>query len=269
MNKIKLFISFFEKDFKERSSYKSQLFVSIFSVLLLTVFLYFFSTQFQFQDILNKRIDVFLYMLTGLSLLEYSFSLVSSIGSNLRSLQLVGIYEELLQSRFSHRFLLISSMSYTFVFSLMRLFFYFLIATIFFNFEIYSFSHILHALLIVFTSAISFISISLIGASFVLIFKKPVLFNSIYTYLSLLFCGIIFDVDVWPSAIAFFSNCLPLTHMVDSFRYIFSTEQLSIGYIVQIHIWLILLGIIYYSLSVTTLHLSLKRVKKDGTFYSY
>ena len=84
---------------------------------------------------------MFVFLLSGITLMELSFNAASCMPSNVRKLQIYGILEELMQSNWPLWFLILSASTYQIFKSTFRFFIYYLVAFLFFSFELYSYKH--------------------------------------------------------------------------------------------------------------------------------
>ena len=121
------------KDLREESNYKAHIAISVFSLtffLLAVIFL--FSSQFASNQLVENRLSMFVFLLSGITLMELSFNAASCMPSNVRKLQIYGILEELMQSNWPlWVFAFLSASTYQIFKSTFRFFIYYLVAFLF------------------------------------------------------------------------------------------------------------------------------------------
>ena len=105
---------------------------------------------------------MFVFLLSGITLMELSFNAASCM-PNLRKLQVYGILEELMQSNWPLWFLILSASTYQILKALFG-FIYYLVAFLFFSFELYSYKHAFIFILLVIATIFSTLGIGVIIA---------------------------------------------------------------------------------------------------------
>ena len=153
--------------------------------------IFLFSSQFASNQLVENRVSMFVFLLSGITLMELSFNAASCMPSNVRKLQVYGILEELMQSNWPLWFLILSASTYQIFKSTFR-FIYYLVAFLFFSFELYSYKHAFIFILLVIATIFSTLGIGVIGCAITLLIRKPNVFNSGFTYISIIFGGVFF-----------------------------------------------------------------------------
>ncbi len=266
---MKKFFSFFLFQLTEIKSYQRHIISILITAIFLTSLIYLFSTEIKFKeysDLFSKRADTFSYFLTGIIIFEFSFTIVASIGSQIRNLQLNGVLEEIINTH-NDSFTLISMSIFSIYRASLKLVIYFLIGIIFFGLDI-NFKEFFIILYILAISLISLIGISIIGASFVLFFKKQNLFNAFYTYISLIFGGVIFSSKVLPFNLHIISNLIPLKFQLEATRMVMN-GQIQSQELYRDAMILLIQGFIYFAIGIFMFKFILRLAKKDGSIFYY
>lgn len=266
---MKKFFSFFQVQISEIRSYQRHIFSIFITAIFLSSLIYLFSSELKFSeysDLFSQRLDTFSYFITGLILFEFSFAIVTSIGALLRSLQINGVLEEIINNH-NDAYSLISMSIFSVYKASLKLLIYFLIGVLFFELNI----NLNDFFMIIFTlsvSLLSMIGLSIIGASFVLFFKRQNLFNAFYTYISLIFGGVIFSSKALPLNLHVISNLIPLNFQLESVRMIITGQTVGQEVLINALI-LFILGVIYFAIGIFMFKFTLRLAKKDGSIFYY
>ena len=135
---MKKFLSFFQVQITEIRSYQRHIFSTLIAAIFLSSIIYLFSFELKFNEyseLFSERLDTFSYFLTGLIIFEFSFAIVTSIGSLIRNLQLNGALEEIINNH-NDASTLISMSIFSIYRASLKLLVYFLIAILFFEINI-------------------------------------------------------------------------------------------------------------------------------------
>ncbi len=210
----------FKKDFLFQYSYKLSFFTELFFAFLLIFFLFFLSKSFNFSEeyfYSRYKGEFFLFSITGFSMVNLMGQCYSSVTLNLREAQSFGYIEELYVTKNKFIFLSISSVLYSFMKAFIRLLVIFIVSW-YLSDQILSIQDILKLLIICFVTLLSFIGISMIGLSIILIYKKGDYLSLIFIGGSLIISGAIYPNNVLPQFLIYISELLPLTHALDLIR---------------------------------------------------
>ena len=191
----------------------------------------------------------------------------AAISNNLREAQSFGYIEELFVSKNRFIFLTISSAFYTFVKSFLRLLLIFLVSWSLSD-QILSIQDISKLLAVCCVTLISFIGISMIGLTIILIYKKGDYLSLIFVGGSLIISGAIYPNDVLPQTLIYLSELLPLTHALDIIRNeLVEEESRNSSYLATLK--LVFLSIFYLALGYLCISKAIDFSRKKGTFSHY
>lgn len=224
MNSLRLCIrkpvAFLRKDFLNASSYKFA-FVTQFAGILFSAFSMFFLSRLVGESaqpyLMPYGGDFFSFVIIGIALAGYMQVALNAFSGNIRDAQITGTLEAMIATRTSAPVIILSSSLYSFLVTTIRILAYLLIGAIAFGLQLKE-ANYTGAVLILLLTIISFSSIGLISASFILIYKQGDPFNWIFTSLSWLLGGVYYPITVLPEWLQPFSVLFPITHALEGIR---------------------------------------------------
>ena len=153
-------------------------------------------------------------VIIGIALIDFMISCMSAFNREVRSAQQYGTFEILFQARVPIYLIIISSYSFTFFKTTLRVMLYIFLCGIIFNIDLNYLNIPLFILLMIYFS-IPFIGIGLISASFIIYFKQGNFINLIVSIISIFLSGIFFPVDILPTQFQILSEYNPLSNSID------------------------------------------------------
>ena len=117
-------------------------------------------------------------------------------------------------------------------------------------------------------TALCFVSLGILSASFILVYKRGNPFSWIFGSVSGLLGGVVFRIAILPDCIRWVSYLLPVTHALNGIRKsllasaVFSDILPDIGALAVFNIILLPLGLLFFRLAV-------RKAKRDGTLTHY
>ena len=260
----------FKKDFLFQYSYKLSFFTELFFAFLLIFFLLFLSKSFNFSEeyfYSRYKGEFFLFSITGFSMVNLMGQCYSSVTLNLREAQSFGYIEELYVTKNKFIFLSISSVLYTFTKAFTRLLVIFIVSW-YMSDQVLSIQDILKLLIICFDTLLSFIGISMIGLSIILIYKKGDYLSLVFVGGSLIISGAIYPNNVLPQFLIYISELLPLTHALDLIR-IELVELTSQSTSSLMAAKLLILALAYLIIGYISISRALDHTRKKGNLADY
>tara|TARA_B100000963_G_C22604073_1_gene661603 strand:- start:1302 stop:2117 length:816 start_codon:yes stop_codon:yes gene_type:complete len=264
------FYAFLRKDIKIGLSYKFNILIQILAIFFVVSIIFFSLNSTNNQISNSSSIEQnyeFFQVLIGIALIDFMFSSMSVFAREVRLAQTYGTFETLMITNTSILTILLSSYALTFSRSILRILIYILLGKFIFGLAI-SFGNIPAFLFLVIYSAIPFIGIGLIAASFIILFKVGNIITLFTGLTSIFFSGIFFSIESLPSVFADISNNLPLTIGLD-----LAKEALVGGISVkQVYPGIL---VIFYQIalliptSILLVYYSLKIAKKNGSLNFY
>ena len=213
-------ISQLRKDFLWAFSYKISFFGQFIGIGLSVYTLFFISKTFEMSKsthLIQYNENYFLFAIIGLGTLDMINLCLRSATRSVRDAQAFGFIDVLISSRVSPQSIILSSLVYPFLMGFIRIVVYLFCA--FFlqdlNFSILSVTLAVGVMLL---TLISFMGLSLIAASFVILYKQgdPIYYLTGLTIF--LFSGVLFPVSVLPEGLQPISSFIPVTHGLEMMR---------------------------------------------------
>ncbi len=223
MNKIYLYkiIAFIKKEFLIQSSYWLAFIFSWLSILVTVSTFYFISKLLnQGNGVYLKEYQVgyFPYVLIGIAFSGYFSTAMHTFSGNIRSEQITGTLEAMLVTPTRLSTIIISLSLWDFIFTSLNAIVYLFLGALFFKVN-FTQMNIASTLLILILTVVSFSSIGVISASFIMVFKKGDPISWLLTLSSGFFSGVFFPVEILPRCLRIFSYFLPLTYSLKGLRH--------------------------------------------------
>ena len=262
--------AFLKKDFINQASYRLSFILNIFSIFLAVYIFFIFSKLFEgtnsyLEDYDN---DYFFFLIIGIAVSDLALRISSIINTEVRNYQLTGLFEEIINLRESTTSILLFSLIYPVLYSLVRLTIYLTAAILFFDLTL-SFSNIGFILIILLLVIFSFIGISLISGAYAIAFKKGNPLSAINQLSVMVLGGVFFPTSILPSWLGSISQFIPITHALEVIRHLFLpdtniNEQTIYHFLIMVlfSFSLILIGLFLCKIAVQT-------GKKNGTLTIY
>ncbi len=264
-------IQTFIKDLKIVLSYKLQFMFSLLSILITLFTFYLISAL--VGDGANNHLNeyennYFKFLFFGIITAEITLIISTLPNSNIRNMQLTGVFEQLLASGRNEYLIILSTFIYPIFWLSFKIMVYFLVGFIFFDIDIsyFNISFVDFFSLIFFI--ISIIGIGCLSISATIFFKSSNFVSALYLSLSALLGGIAYPLSVLPEPLRALSNLLPTTHFLEIIR----TGSYSINFNNEVFnhlIMLVIISIIFFILGILSLKISIELSKKNGSLLYY
>ncbi|MFH0940403.1 MAG: ABC transporter permease [Candidatus Omnitrophota bacterium] len=262
--------AFLKKDFLLESSYGLSFLFNIFGVLT-SILSYFFIDKL-FGNTITAQLEefgvnYFSYVLLGMAFFSYIGAGLGSFSERLNNEQIQGTLESILTTPISTLSLLSSFVLGNLLIATLDAAIYLVLGYFFFQID---FSHVnmLSALTILTLTIISFSSLGIISASFILIFKRGNPLNWVVGTLEGLLGGVYFPVAVLPVWLQWLANLFPITYAIRGLQLAvykgYSISQLKIEIL-----FLFLFSVLLLPSSVKIFKYALKKARVDGTLSQY
>ena len=266
---MKFFYETFLKDFKIAISYKAQFIFSIISIFI-TILTFFLISKLidSGNSIYLKEYSSYMFFLIfGVISAEISMILITNPSKNIREMQLTGVFEELIASGKNISAIILSTFIYPIVWLSLRVMVYIIAGVFIFNIELSNLSYVTIISSLVF--AISMIGIGLISISSIITIKSGNYIGTMYLSISSLLGGVAYPISVLPEKIRFMSELLPTTHFLNIFRLDAINADLAFADILNDFKLLLFLSLLFFSLGLYLLKISIKIAKKHGSLLFY
>jgi len=269
LNLRKVF-AFIKKDFLSHISYKMAFAMQWFGIFISIFTFYYLSKLIGHQSsghLVSYGGDYFPFILVGIAATSYIGTSLGSFASKISQEQRIGTLEMMLVTPTRLSTIIISLSLYSFIFATINVLIYLGFGCYFLGVD-FSNANLPAALIILILTIISFSSIGIISASFILVFKSgdPIMWA--ISGLSKLFGGVFFPVTIFPKYLQLISYSIPITYSLRSLRYAL-LKGYSLQALLPDILVLLVFSVILLPLSVVTFNWAVKRAKKAGTLAFY
>lgn len=260
---------FFKRDLWEALSYKLNFLFSLFGILFSSATFYFISQLISGQsEVLGKYGgNYFSFVIIGLAFSGVLNIFQEGLPGIIRSAQLLGTLEALLITPTPMAVILLGSSLYPLVYSVLQSLVQIGLALVIFGLKLGTVNW-LGAILLFGLTILTYMSIGILSASFILVFKLGNPFSWAFGSLSALFGGVFFPVAVLPGWLRWLSSLLPITYSLEGLR-----KSLLLSLPLEA-LWpeikaLLIFSFLLGPLSLFVFRVALKKAKKDGTLTHY
>lgn len=268
MKVIRKALYFLRRDFLEAISYRFAFILQLGGIFF-SILTFFFLSR-----LLGKNIpllqpyggDYFSFALIGIAFSTYLGVSLNSFSSSIRREQMMGTIESILVTQTPIPFLIIFSSLYSFLFASLHVILYILIGVFFFGVTLEI--NFISAIFFLSLSILSFCSVGIISASFIMVFKKGDPFTWVFSTLSGLLGGVIYPVKVLPQTLQKVAYFLPITHVLEGMR-LALLKGYSLKMLVPEWSFLIIFSLIMLPLSIYLFGRAVRKAKRDGTLIQY
>jgi ABC-2 type transport system permease protein len=262
--------AFLKRDFLEEASYKYSFIASFFGIFLSSATFFFISKLISpnSSSVLDPYGgDYFSFVIIGIAFSGLLAIFQERLPAIIRQAQITGTLEAILVSRTSIPVILFGSSLYYFLFSIASTVFHLILAVVVFGMQVEKINWV-GAVLTFILTALCFLSIGILSACFILVYKKGNPFSWIYGSVSGLLGGVFFPIKVLPAWIKWISYILPITYSLEGLRKSIITTSPFSEILPNI---IVLSGftVVFFPLSIYLFRQALKKAKKDGTLTHY
>lgn len=258
------------RDFINQTSYKFSFLLQYFGIFVSCLTFFFISRLLGDAVIPYLKPyggNYFSFVLIGIALFSYLGVSMGSLSNSIREGQMLGTLEALLVTQTGIPTIIISSSLYNFVLATFKVAIYLLLGIFVFGLDIGN-ANLAGALLILFLTIISFSSLGILSASFVMVFKKGDPVNWIFASMSQILGGLFFPVSVLPGWLQKLSYFLPVTHSLEGMRLALLKGYSLLALMPNI-VALTVFSIIMLPTSVFVFKYAVRKAKIDGTLTQY
>ncbi|MBU1863234.1 MAG: ABC transporter permease [Candidatus Omnitrophica bacterium] len=267
---VRKIIALLKKDFLHETSYKLAFIFNIFTVVT-TLLIYFFIDKLFGHTMTNHLekfgVNYFSYVLVSMAVFSYIGVGIGSFSARIRTEQLQGTLESLLLTPTRMFTILLGMCVWNFIIATADLIIYILLGIFFFHIR-FADLNIVSTLTILVLTVISFSSLGIISASFILVLKKGDPIGWIINTFEGLLGGVYFPITVMPLFLQWIAKCLPITHAIRGMELAvykgYSLSQLTTEWGI-----LLLLSVVFLPLSIASFTYALKKVRKQGGLSHY
>ncbi len=261
---------FIKRDFLIQISYRFRIVLSFIGSLA-AVFMFFFLGK-TFQSGFSLYLarygnDYFSFVLVGMSVTTFVSTGLYSLATEVRAAQVEGTLEYLLATPTSPNMILFGNSAWSFVKSFLQSIVYLAVTILIVKINI-SLYQIILVLLVLFLTFLCFISLGMISAAFIMVFKQGNPINLIFGTLSYYLGGVIFPIEVLPASLQKLSILLPMFHASKAVREILLVPQ-GKGSWIETVFYLVAFSLCAFPLGLGMLRIALSRAKKEGSLVQF
>jgi ABC-2 type transport system permease protein len=263
-------LAFVWRDIIEDTSYKLSFFMQFVSIFISTSMFYFFSRL--LGDAGTSYLkpyggNYFSFVLIGIAFYSYLSVSMKSLSDTIREGQMLGTLEALLVTQTEIPTIIISSSLYSFIWATFKVAVYLLLGVYAFGVDLGN-ANLIGAAIVLILTIISFGSLGIISASFIMVLKRGDPVNWIFSSVSGLLGGLYYPVSVLPDWLQRFSYLLPVTYALEGMR-MAVLKGYSVSELLPNILALTLFSIIMLPLSILVFKYAVRKAKKDGTLTQY
>ena len=261
---------FLKTGFLEAASYKFDFIFSVLGIFFSSATIFFIAKLIpgnNVSQLVPYGGDYFSFVIVGLVFSELLNTFETSMPGQIRQAQVSGTLESLFLTQTNIPVVLVGLSLFPFVFSLIRISFYFLLGILFFGIKLRAVNWLAMSLIFVLGS-VCFLSIGILSASFIMVYKMGNPINYVFGTISGLLGGVFFPVAVLPPWIKWLSYLFPLTHTLEGARKGLLVSA-SFSAILPSIMALVVFGVIFFPLSLYVFRIAVRKAKKDGVLAQY
>lgn len=263
-------LAFLQRDLTSELSYHLAFFLQFFRVFFSIAVFYFIAQMLGETDIPQLRPyggDYFSFVLIGIAFSGYLGVGLSSFSGSLRRAQTTGTLEAMLSTPTKLSTVVISSSLWSYLLTTFQVLVYLGVGGLFLGVDL-SGSNIGAALLILVLTIISFSSLGILAASFIMVLKRGDPITWLFSAVSGLLGGMYYPIEILPEWLRVLSALLPVSYSLRGMRLALlegaSLKALSLDLLV-----LLAFSVVLVPLSLAAFRYAVDRAKIDGNLTHY
>jgi len=262
--------AFLKRDFRVETSYRFSFFLQFISVFFSVAIFYFLASflgEAAAPYLEPYGGDYFAFVLIGIAFAGYFGVGLSSFADSLREAQTTGTLEAMLTTPTDLSAIIISSSLWSYLMTTIRVVLYLFIGAVFLNVDLGNGNYLLAAFVLVLT-ILSFSSLGIIAASFIMVLKRGNPITWLFSSISNLLGGIYYPVTVLPNWLLVISFFLPITYALRAMRLALLQGE-TITMLWQDILVLVIFCLILLPSSLFAFAYAVRRSKIDGSLAHY
>lgn len=263
-------LAFIQRDFTTALSYRFE-FISQIAKILFSILTLFFLSQILGSKPLPALSkyggDYFAFVIIGFGFSSYLNVALTSLSKSVREAQMMGTLEAVLVTQTEIPTIIVSSSLYSFFLASIHVILYLSIGAAAFGVD-FSNANLPAGCLIFVLTIISFGSLGILSAVFIMIAKRGNPVDWLVINVSWLLGGVYYPVSVLPQWLQKISYVLPITHALEGMR-LAMLKGYSIRALSESVLALGLFSIIMLPLSIILFRLAVRKAKIDGSLAQY
>ena len=268
-------LAFLKKDFLEDVSYRFAFVFKLLSIFFRVIIFFFIARLFGGAIAPHLKPfggDYFSFVIIGIAFSDYLHVSLTGFSANIRSQQLMGTLEAVLVTPTKISTIVLSSSLYSFVFSSVRVLIFIALGAVLSVYvsggSFVSGGNFAGALVILLLTIVSFCSLGILSASFLMVFKRGDPLSTFFSMGSYLLGGVYYPPEVLPPWIASLSFLFPITYSLHGIR-LCLLQGASLWEVKGDVYPLIIFSAILLPISVWVFKKALHKAKMDGSLTQY
>ena len=263
-------LAFLKKDLLVTVSYRFAVFLRLFSLLVSLLMLYFIGQT--FTGAISPHLEryggrYFPYVLVGMAVSSFVSVGLNSFARDVRSAQVEGTLEALLSTPTSIYTVLIGNSLWAFLLALASSLLFLAGGALFLQLHIAPLNALV-ALVVLILTFFAFLTVGMLSASFIMIFKQGNPVGMLFGTSSYFLGGVLFPVEVLPKAFQHAAAFLPITHAIRALRELLLATT-EVRAVLPVVLNLVLFSAVLAPVSILVFHYAVKRAKRDGSLIQY
>ena len=261
---------FLKRDFLTASSYKFAFFWDAAGIIGVMLTFFFIGELFKNSHVplLNQYGgNYFTFVIIGVAFSSYLGSALGNFSGLIGNEQELGTMEALIMTPTKISTILLAGSLWNILFTTIRVVFYLLVGILFFHMEVkgINFLALITALVL---SLIPFISLGVMSASFILVFKRGEPISFLFHGASKVLAGTFFPIAILPLWFKKLSMFIPLTYSLRALRGVLLTQSTWRDLAPDLFM-LLFFSLVLFPLSVKCFKFGLKVAKRQGSLVHY
>jgi ABC-2 type transport system permease protein len=258
--------AFLKKDYINASSYKMAFIFQFIGIFFSALSFFFISKLIPNAAVADYGGDYFSFVLIGIALSSFIGLGMGGFATIIRNMQTTGVIETVLTSRTKLGIILVGSLLWSYVITLINIAVYFVLGVFIFGIKVNA--NIPAVIVVLILNSLCFNAIGIISAGLILIFKRGDPLTSIADKVFALLGGTMYPITIMPVWLQKIAMLLPITHSLNAMRHAviqnYSFRELSM----ELY-FLSLFALILVPISIVVFKFCLKKAKKEGSLIKY
>lgn len=262
--------AFIKRDLLIQLSYRLNFILNCFNIFGSILIFYFIAKLFEKQAssyLIEYSGGYFPFVFIGIVLSGSLTMLLGGLSRNLRTEQMMGTLEAILATPIRLYTLVIAMSIWNFLFASVSIIIYLIFGIYFFRIELINVDFF-SAMVIFILTIISFSSIGILSASFIILFKRGDPISWLISIFSSFLGGAYFPVDILPRYLKNLSQILPITYALRALRYAL-LKGYNLKMLLPDTLVLLTFCIVLLPMSISIFQYAVKKAKIVGSLADY
>ena len=264
------FMAFLIRDFQIELSYRFAFFLELFGIFTSVFLFYFVAALLGPAASPHLRAyggDYFAFVLIGIAFSGYFGVGLSSFAGSIQEAQTTGTLEAMLMTPTRISTIILASAAFDYLWTTFRVLIYLAVGSLFLGVGL-GHGNLLSVIVTLILTVISFSSLGIIAASFIMVLKRGDPVTWIFHSLSSLLGGVYYPITILPDWLQKLAHLLPITYALRAMR-LALLQGATVRDLAPDLLILALFGIALLPVSLLCFRWAVRRAKADGTLTHY